>query len=268
MSIRDWEGCIPAAMFFLRSAPHKSTGFSPAELVYDRNLRGPLHLICESWTGYGEDLNVVSYVLDLLGRLGKTREVVESNMRAAQALSKARYDKSAQKHVFKVGDEVMLLRPSRKNKLDVQLEGPATVISVLSDTNYEVEWGRKCPKVYHSNLMKHYMRHRAVVNLALNVPEDEGGEILCLSDSKVSGTVAGGVDTGSALSEDQKADLGRLVQEFATVFSEKPGKTDMIKHDIELTVNEPISCKPYWVSPRQRDTGGRNSPHDGPRCYH
>lgn len=249
----DWEGCIPAAMFSLRSAPHESTGFSPAELVYGRNLRGPLHLIRESWTGYGEDPNVVSYVLDLLGRLGTTREVVESNMRAAQALSKARYDKSARKRVFRVGDEVMLLCPSRKNKLDVQWEGPATVLSVLSDTNYEVKWGRKCPKVYHSNLMKPYMRRKAVVNLALNVPEDEGAEILCLSDGTVSSTLSDRVDTGNTLSKAQEEDLELLVQEFATVFSEKPGKTDVIKHDIELTVNKPISCKPYRVSPRQRE---------------
>lgn len=38
----DWEACVPAALFAMTSAPHESTGFSPAELVYGRDLRGPL----------------------------------------------------------------------------------------------------------------------------------------------------------------------------------------------------------------------------------
>uniref|UniRef100_A0A6G5ABV5 RNA-directed DNA polymerase n=1 Tax=Rhipicephalus microplus TaxID=6941 RepID=A0A6G5ABV5_RHIMP len=69
----DWEACIPPAMFALRSAPHESTGFSPAELVYGRSLRTPLQMLRESWEGFDEDPNVVAYVLDLLQRLGKRK---------------------------------------------------------------------------------------------------------------------------------------------------------------------------------------------------
>ncbi|KAM7298704.1 uncharacterized protein ISCGN_019278 [Ixodes scapularis] len=55
----DWEACIPATMFALRSAPHESTGFSPAELVYGRTLRSPLRLLRESLEDNGEDPTVV-----------------------------------------------------------------------------------------------------------------------------------------------------------------------------------------------------------------
>lgn len=82
-------------MFALRSAPHESTGFSPAELVYGRSLRTPLRMLRESWEGSDDDPNVVSYVLDLLQRLGKTKDIVESHMKAAKTLSKEYYDKSA-----------------------------------------------------------------------------------------------------------------------------------------------------------------------------
>ena len=97
-------------------------------------------MLRESWEGY-EDPNVVAYVLDLLQRLGKTKDLVESHMKAAQALSKEYYDKSAKKRTFEVGSQVMLLRPSKKNKLEVHWEGLAKVISKLSDTNYEVKLG-------------------------------------------------------------------------------------------------------------------------------
>lgn len=47
-----------------------------------------MHLLRESWEGYRENPNVVAYVLDLLERLSKTRDLVKSNMKAAQVSSK------------------------------------------------------------------------------------------------------------------------------------------------------------------------------------
>ncbi|XP_075741654.1 uncharacterized protein LOC142791735 [Rhipicephalus microplus] len=140
---KDWEACIPAALFAIRSAPHETTGFSPAELVYGRNLRSPFRLLRDSWEGYEEDPRVVSYVLDLLEKLSKTRELVEENMKAAQSLAKTYYDKLSRKRTFNIGDQVMLLRQCKKNKMDMKWEGPAKVMSKLSDTNYEVKLGRK-----------------------------------------------------------------------------------------------------------------------------
>lgn len=129
----------PAALFAIGSAPHESTGFSPAELVYGRSLRSTLSLLKDAWEGYQGDPHVVSYVLDLLERLSKTKELVEENIKAAQSSAKTYYDKSSRQRTFHIGDEVMLLRQCKKNKMDVQWEGPAKVVSRLSDTNYEAE---------------------------------------------------------------------------------------------------------------------------------
>ncbi|KAM7313255.1 uncharacterized protein ISCGN_003132 [Ixodes scapularis] len=121
----DWEACLPATMFALRTVPHEATGFSPAELVYGRSLRSPLRMLRESWEGHGEDPTVVEYVLKLLDRLYETQEVVEANMQRAQLKAKLYYDKGARSRKFEVGDQVLLLRASKKNKLEVQWEGPA-----------------------------------------------------------------------------------------------------------------------------------------------
>lgn len=252
---RDWEACLPAALFAIRSAPHESTGFSPAELVYGRGLRCPLRLLRESWEGHGEDPTVVTYVLDLLERLGKTRNLVESNMKAAQATSKTYYDKSARQRTFSVGDKVMLLRPSKKNKLDVQWEGPAKVVSKLSDTNYEVKLGRKQSRVFHSNLMKPYVQRQAIVNMTLNMPVEEGAEIPSLVDAEKP-AIKGLLDQigrAQGLNEEQRNDLRRVVQNFTTVFSNRPGKTTVVEHDIELSSDKPVQSKAYRVSPRLRE---------------
>lgn len=116
---RDWEACLPAAMFALRTAPHETTGFSPAELVYGRALRTPLRMLRESWEDQKENPTVVEYVLELLNRLNKAMGIVERNAKTAQNRAKAYYDRTARLRTFEVGDKVMLLVPCRKNKLDV-----------------------------------------------------------------------------------------------------------------------------------------------------
>lgn len=65
----DWEDCLPATLFALRTVPHEATGFTPAELVYGRALRSPLRMLREMWEGTGENQTVVEYVLQLLDRL-------------------------------------------------------------------------------------------------------------------------------------------------------------------------------------------------------
>ncbi|KAK8769088.1 hypothetical protein V5799_014447 [Amblyomma americanum] len=55
------------------------------------------------------------------------------------------------------------------------------------------------------------------------------------------------------LSPEQKTELHQLLQEFQGQFSERPGRTSVLTHDIELTSPEPVRSKAYRVSPRQRD---------------
>ena len=57
----------------------------------------------------------------------------------------------------------------------------------------------------------------------------------------------------SDLNADQQSQLKELLWEFEECFADRPGKTSLIEHDIELTSNEPVQCRPYRVSPRQRE---------------
>lgn len=101
---------------------------------------------------------VVEYVLGLLERLQASKELVEANMTSAQLKAKRIYDKNARQRLFSEGDQVMLLAPSKANKLAVQWEGPAMLLQKLSDTNYVIKLPgrRKQVRIYHSNLMKPY----------------------------------------------------------------------------------------------------------------
>lgn len=252
----DWEACLPAAMFALRVAPHESTGFSPAELVYGRALRSPLRIVRESWEGRADDPSVVAYVLELLDRLHAAQELAEQEMRRAQNNAKRYYDKTARTRSFRVGEKVMILKPSLKNKLQVQWEGPVEVVQKLSDTNYLVTGlgRRKTQQVYHTNLLKPYQQRHAVVNMSLNQPEEMPIDFpeLTTENKDIGETISNLVEQAE-LEPDQKAELKELLFDFKETFSDTPGRTKALVHDIELTSSEPIRSKAYRVSPRQRE---------------
>ena len=46
---REWDVLIPYVLFAYREVPQESTGFSPFELVYGRDVRGPLDVLREEW---------------------------------------------------------------------------------------------------------------------------------------------------------------------------------------------------------------------------
>ena len=46
---KNWDDLLPYLLFAYREVPQASTGFSPFELLYGRQVRGPLDILKESW---------------------------------------------------------------------------------------------------------------------------------------------------------------------------------------------------------------------------
>ncbi|GBL81896.1 hypothetical protein AVEN_50494-1 [Araneus ventricosus] len=77
----EWERQIRAALFALRTIRHESTGFTPSELVYGRNLRTSVTLLYEQWMNpEDEGNNVVEYVFQLINRLKRCKELALDKM--------------------------------------------------------------------------------------------------------------------------------------------------------------------------------------------
>ena len=47
----DWDQWLPYLLFAYREVPQATTGFSPFELLYGHQVRGPLDLLREFWEG-------------------------------------------------------------------------------------------------------------------------------------------------------------------------------------------------------------------------
>ena len=59
---KNWDVFLPYLLFAYREVPQSSTGFSPFELLYGREVRGPLDVLRETWVvGEKSKESTVSY---------------------------------------------------------------------------------------------------------------------------------------------------------------------------------------------------------------
>lgn len=257
---KDWEKVLPHALFALRTVTHDSTGFSPAELVHGRNLRTPMMLLYENLTEkIDEENNVISYVFDLMNRMKHSQELAVQNMQDAKVKQKLWYDLKAEKREFKENDLVLVVAPSKPNKLSINWIGPGKIVKRLSETNYVVHYtDNDKTQVYHVNMLKPYYQREDSINL-LCLEQNYGKEDeeipkfeLESMDSKLS-DIWQNLQSNTRLSENQIEELYEMIKKYSNIFSIEPGCTSLAEHNIELECDKPICAKPYRLSPRQNE---------------
>ena len=79
-------------LFAYREVPQSTTGFSPFELLYGREVRGPLDVLKEEWEAEKHsDESVVSHILAIRERMEEMTEIVKDNMKEAQQQQRTWY---------------------------------------------------------------------------------------------------------------------------------------------------------------------------------
>ncbi|KAK7898999.1 hypothetical protein WMY93_019852 [Mugilogobius chulae] len=107
---KDWDQWLPYLLFAYREVPQASTGFSPFELLYGRQVRGPLDLLKDHWERTEpEGDNVVAYVLKMRERLQAMAAMAQENLKAAQTSQKTWYDQKAKNRTFTPGTSQQFL---------------------------------------------------------------------------------------------------------------------------------------------------------------
>ena len=79
----DWVKYLPALLFALREIPQESLGFSPFELLYGRNVRGPMQILRVVWSVEETDEHArlrYQNVIDLRERLEKICKLAQDNV--------------------------------------------------------------------------------------------------------------------------------------------------------------------------------------------
>ena len=199
------------------------------------------------------------YVTELRECLEDSLKLAQEELEKSQKRYKRHYDRKVKPRRLEVGDRVLILLLTDSNKLLMQWRGPYTVESRVGANDYRVKMGSKT-KTYHINMLKKYISREpegnvvpvddtdgATVAVAGVIHQDvdpELGEVPDLEGYRQREGVRD-VKLGDELPEDQRRVLKDLVRRYPDVFTDMPGETDVIQHQIRLTDDTPIRCKPY-----------------------
>ncbi|KAJ8050432.1 hypothetical protein HOLleu_03637 [Holothuria leucospilota] len=265
---KDWDRYLAPLLFAYPEAPQSSTGFSPFELLFGRNVRGPMTILRELWTGETTDdetKTTYQYILDLRQRLEDTCEMARNELQKAGERSKFYYDRRTREKNFKVGNKVLLLLPTDENKLLMHWKGPFKVKEKLGNLNYRIEMSDGKTKVFHANLLKKYHERPEPVQTKENVIDvvsvsvssdvlsnsDEGyktqfdnDDVLVLPGIKPTETITD-VVTNPNLSDTQTLELNQTLRQYQDILTDLPGRTTLGQHEIQLTSDDPVHQKPY-----------------------
>ena len=156
---KDWDKLIPYLLFAYREVPQASTGFSPFELLYGHQVRGPLDILRETWEASPKSSeSVVSHVLSMHDKMAKLQELVHDNLTKAQQTQRSWYDQNARNREFSPGDRVLVLLPTATNKLLAVWQGLYPIIARLGRVVYEVDMGsRRRRKRFHINMLREWV---------------------------------------------------------------------------------------------------------------
>lgn len=76
---KEWDEAILFLLFAVRDAPTESLGFSPFELIFGHELRGPLHMFKEQVIEPSAPGDVLQFVSSFRARLQSACEVAGKN---------------------------------------------------------------------------------------------------------------------------------------------------------------------------------------------
>ena len=280
---RQWDRYLPALLFALREMPTSSLGFSPFELLYGRNVRGPMSLVREMWTRETDQVEAQSeyqYVLDLKERLCRTWNLAHEQLGRMATKYKEYYDRKSKPRQLKVGDKVLVLLPTEHNKLLLRWKGPYPVVERKYEYDYVVatESGRK---TYHINLLKKYFeREEPQQTLAGCIEQVRDGDGLEGSAEEIDWVGDGSdpeldevceqyivplpspiqqefvqqVKVGPELDKDQEDEVWNLLYKYQDVFTDVPKRTSLTTCKINLTTDKAVRSKPYPVPQAMRET--------------
>ena len=275
----QWDRYLPAVLFALREIPNSSLGFSPFELLYGRQVRGPMSIIRELWTNQHIEPEVkdeYQYVVDLRERLESTWELARTTLSQMSQKYKKYYDLKARPRKLKVGDKVLVLLPEDQNKLLLRWKGPYKVVEKKYDNDYVIDMDG-VRKTFHINLLKFYFERgeemvgcfelvtdslgaleeiNEVENRVLeNTELDEITEFSVVSmPSTLQKEFVQQVKVNPELDDIRKDQIWKLLYQYQDVFTDVPKKTSVMKCKIQLNTDEPIRSKPYHVPQAMKET--------------
>ncbi|GFX09382.1 retrovirus-related Pol polyprotein from transposon 412 [Trichonephila clavipes] len=156
---QDWDRKLPFFLLAYRSAVHETTGYSPSQMLFGRDLRLPADLLFSRPPD--APLAPEEYIEKLQVRMEEMHHLATERIGIASEKMKTRYDERATGHDFHKGNKVWLWNPKRRKglspKLQTNWEGPYIVLKRLNDVVVRIRKSpHSKPKVIHYNRLAPY----------------------------------------------------------------------------------------------------------------
>lgn len=256
---KEWDRFLNPLLFALRDSVHEGHGFTPFELVYGRSARGPMTILKELWTketATEEVRDTYGYMFDLQNRIEETCKIAQEELAKNQTKSEKYYNKKSRLRKLEINDKVLLLLPVKANKMAFSWAGPYDVKDKVGDFDYRIEVAPGKIKTYHINMLKKFYTRDAnekkqenvtvasVVTVVNDGDSEQEVELLELYNCKQKETFEN-VILNPKLPKDIEIKCKTLVKKYKNIFSDVPGKTHLVKHEIRLNNDKPVKSKAY-----------------------
>jgi len=160
-----------------------------------------------------------------------------------------------------IGDSVLLLLPTERNKLTLAWRG---LYKVVGEVDYRIEMDNGKVKTYHINMLKQYF-HREnkpdstagdrnkqdqvedeqvhqEASVACVIEDEEIAEGMTVSDAEIlplynlkQKETVDDVVVNPDLTTEQLTEVKQLLSEYREIFSDVPTVTHLLEHKVELT---------------------------------
>ena len=99
-------------------------------------VRTRMTLLRKLWTDEEEDTEIKTayqYVIDLRERLEETCKLAQQELSKVQSRNQQYYNRQTKSRVLSIGNSVLLLLPTKHNKLTLAWRGPYKVVGKVGD---------------------------------------------------------------------------------------------------------------------------------------
>ena len=160
-NLRDWDRHLPILMMAYRSAVHETTGCSPSELMFGREIRLPVDLLFSSPESDKGGEHVSEYARTLQEKINRVHRYAREHLNLESDRQKRKYNQRLNQRTYDRGAAVWFYNPKRKNKISPCLqrpwEGPYVVLKRIRDVVYRIQKTPKSkPKVIHHDRLRPY----------------------------------------------------------------------------------------------------------------
>ena len=217
---------------------HKTTGFSPYQMLYGRPMRMPLDQMVRYWRGKEEQgqNTTIEFVETLKANMQVVRDLAYEKEIKEKESQKFYHDRKSVVRNFDVGEYVLVFRPTRKSTLENQWQGPYIISKKLTEVTYQVDLGTfgKRYRTFHVNCMRKWTSPNPADFMALDEVD--------LNHEK---------EDTHIMQTSHHIELEKLKSQFKGVLQDVPGRTTLVHHKIPTQVFDRLRSAGLRVKERK-----------------